>query len=331
MPNPILAELIRNNWVENRHRGAFCVVNDAGEVIASAGDFEREIYPRSAIKSLQALALFKSGAIEKFGFDDKAIAMSCASHLGEPGHVSQVTSNLEKIDCTEADFECGIHPPSHKVARNNLRKSGDKPSAVHNNCSGKHSGMLAVSRALGEPVKGYIDIDHPVQILVRASIEEFVGEPLSTKRCGLDGCSIPTWATSMKSIAFGFARAATGRGLQGDTAEASKRIISACIANPFLIGGTGEFDTDAMNIFKGALMSKGGAEGVRCGSVPRLKIGFALKCDDGNMLASEVMVAKLLQDIAQPDDAQLAFLQKRQQQTLKNWRKFDVATMQAIT
>ncbi len=331
MQNPILAELVRNNWVENRHRGAFCVVNDEGEVLASAGDFERAIFPRSAIKSLQALALFKSGAIEKFGFDDKAIAMSCASHLGELGHVSQVTSNLEKIGCTEADFECGIHAPSDRVARNNLRKSGDEPSAVHNNCSGKHSGMLAVSRALGEPVKGYIDLDHPVQKLVRASIEELIGEPLSTKRCGLDGCSIPTWATSMKSIAFGFARAATGRGLQTDTAKASKRIISACTANPFLVGGTGEFDTDAMNVFEGALMSKGGAEGVRCGSIPHLKIGFALKCDDGNMLASEVMVAKLLQEIAQPNDEQIAFLQKRQQKILKNWRKFDVATMQAVT
>ncbi len=331
MQNPILAELVRNNWVENRHRGAFCVVNDEGEVLVSAGDFERAIFPRSAIKSLQALALFKSGAIEKFGFDDKAIAMSCASHLAEPGHVSQVTSNLEKIGCTEADFECGIHPPSDKVARNNLRQSGDEPSAVHNNCSGKHSGMLAVSRALGEPVKGYIDLDHPVQKLVRASIEELIGEPLSTKRCGLDGCSIPTWATSMKSIAFGFARAATGRGLQADTAKASKRIISACTANPFLVGGTGEFDTDAMSVFEGTLMSKGGAEGVRCGSIPHLKIGFALKCDDGNMLASEVMVAKLLQDIAQPDEAQLAFLQKRQQKILKNWRKFDAATMQAVT
>ena len=329
--NPVLAELIRNNWVENRHRGAFCVLDASGEVIVSTGDIERAIFPRSAIKSLQALALFKSGAVEKFGLDDKSIALASASHLGEPAHIEGVRVTLQKIGCSEADFECGIHPPSCRTARNNLRNSGIEPSAIHNNCSGKHSGMLAVARALDVPVKGYSELDHPVQKLVRACIEELIGQDLTPDRCGTDGCSIPTWAAPMKAFAYGFARAASGEGLDPETARGARAIINAAMANPFLVGGTDAFDSDAMDVFAGKLMSKGGAEGVYCGSLPELGLGYALKCDDGNMLAAETMVSNLLIGVAQPDEKQREFLQERQQKTLKNWRKIKVATMRALT
>ena len=147
-PNPVLAELVRNNWVENRHRGAFCVVNDRGEIVASAGDVERAIFPRSAIKSIQALAMFRSGAVEKFALEPAEIALACASHKGEAAHIAGVRTFLEKISCSESDLECGIHPPSDPTARKMMREAGIEPSAIHNNCSGKHSGMLAVARAL---------------------------------------------------------------------------------------------------------------------------------------------------------------------------------------
>ena len=330
MANPVLAELIRNNWLENRHRGAICVSDSKGKTIYSIGDTSRAIFPRSAIKSLQALALFKSGAVQKFDLCDKSIAMASASHLGEPAHIDAVNVTLKKIDCTMDDFECGIHAPSDRATRVAMRKQGIEPGTIHNNCSGKHSGMLAVARALDVPIKGYSRPDHPVQKLVRACIEELIDMPLSLDRCATDGCSIPTWAAPMNAFAHGFARAATGQGLRDETAKACKRIISAATKNPFLIAGTGEFDTDAMVAFDGKLMSKGGAEGVFCGSIPHLGIGYTLKCDDGNMRAAGVIVAKLLQKIAKPDAAQLQFLKARETKTLKNWRKLDVANMCAL-
>ncbi len=325
--NPVLAEVMRGNWIENRHRGAFSVSDALGNIIASVGDIEREIFPRSAIKSMQALALFRSGAVEKFDLEPQSIAMACASHLGEVTHIETVRETLEKIGCSEDDLECGIHPPSHRATRNSMRDAGIAPTAIHNNCSGKHTGMLAVARALGAPVKGYIERDHPVQKLVRTCVEDLMGTALTTGKCGTDGCSIPTWAAPLHSIARGFATMASGTGLSGEDKNAMQTIVSAATGHPFLVGGSGAFDSEAMKFFGSRLMSKGGAEGVFCGAIVERGWGYALKCDDGNMAAAETMVAALLLGIADPDEKQREFLKGRRQKSIRNWRKLDVGTV----
>ncbi|MBI4922276.1 MAG: asparaginase [Devosia nanyangense] len=327
--NPILAELTRGNWVENRHRGAFVVIDAGGKIIASAGDIERPVFPRSAIKSMQALAMVTSGAIDKFHLEDEELALACASHQGEEFHVAGVTSFLGHIGLGIADLECGAHAPSYPPAREKLRARGEQPSAVHNNCSGKHSGMLAVAEALGVPTARYVDRDHPVQQAVRAGIELVVGEPLTVDRCGTDGCSIPTWAAPLRAFAQGFARMATGEGLPQDIAAAARRIFDAATAYPHLVGGTGSLDTDAMRAFGGKLFQKGGAEGVQCGAVRDKGWGYALKVDDGNMAASHAMVATLLLAIAYPDAAQRAVLTRFATQTIRNVRGLEVGTLRA--
>ncbi|HHG90716.1 MAG TPA: asparaginase [Devosia sp.] len=327
MANPVLAEATRGNWIENRHRGAFCVSDASGKIIASIGDVSHGVFPRSAIKSMQALALFRSGAAEKFDLEPQSIAIACASHLGEEGHIEVVRETLEKIGCAEADLECGIHPPSHRATRNAMREAGIAPGAIHNNCSGKHAGMLAVARALGAPIKGYIEGDHPVQKLVRACVEDLMGTALTTGKCGTDGCSIPTWAAPLHSIARGFARMSTGSGLAPEDKSATQAIVSAATTHPFLVGGSEAFDSEAMKLFGSRLMSKGGAEGVFCGAIVERGWGYALKCDDGNMAAAETMVAALLLGVAEPDEKQRAFLEGRCKKTIRNWRKFDVGTV----
>ncbi len=327
--NPVLAEMMRGNWVENRHRGTFCVVDASGNIITAAGDVEREIFPRSAIKSMQALALFRSGAMKKFNLESQSIAIACASHLGEPLHIEAVRTILEKIGCSEADLECGIHPPSHRATRNRMRDAGIAPGAIHNNCSGKHAGMLAVARALGVPVKGYIEREHPVQKLVRACVEDLIGDSLTTDKCGTDGCSIPTWAAPLHSIAKGFATMSTSSGMVPEDKNALGEILEAATSHPFLVGGSGAFDTQAMELFKNRLMSKGGAEGVFCGAIVERGWGYALKCDDGNMAAAETMVAALLLGITEPDEKQRAFLEGRRKKPIRNWRKFEVGTVSA--
>ena len=353
-PNPVLAELVRNNWVENRHRGAFCVVDSDGNIIGEAGDINRRIFPRSAIKSMQALALFKSGAIEKFTLNQTDIAIACASHHGEPAHIKAVQSLLAKIGCNQNDLQCGAHAPTNRQARNKLFANGQKPGAIHNNCSGKHAGMLAVARALGENLalgeklapgenlapgeklapgenlEGYWLAEHGVQKLVKSSIEELLGEKLSTDYCGTDGCSIPTFAAPLKSFAHGFARMASGHGYDSKTVNAVASIFAAVTTNPFLIGGTGVFDSEVMEVFAGDLVCKIGAQGVFCGALLKSGFGFALKCDDGNMEAAQTMMAAILLEYADPDPAQKRFLISQLQQVQKNWRNFEVAIMRSV-
>ncbi len=327
--NPILAELVRGNWVENRYRGAFVVSDAGGRIIASAGDIDRPVFPRSAIKSMQALAMVTSGAIDKFALTDQELALACASHQGEDFHVAGVTAFLGHIGLAPADLECGAHAPTYAPARERLRQTGVQPTALHNNCSGKHSGMLAVAEALGAPTAHYIDLDHPVQKAVRAGIELVVGKALSTDRCGTDGCSIPTWAAPLRAFARGFARMATGQGLPENIAAAAHRIFDAATAHPHLVGGTGNLDTEVMRAFAGAVFQKGGAEGVQCGAIRSKGWGYALKVDDGNMAASHVMVATLLLAMGDPDDHQRKILDRFATQTIRNVRGLDVGTLRA--
>lgn len=327
--NPILAEVIRGNWVENRHRGAFCVVDGAGKVVGSAGETYRPIFPRSAIKSLQALAIFKSRAQDRFQFAEEELAMTCASHHGEPRHIEVVIGMLAKIGLGVDDLECGAHPPSNAAARKALRERGEKPSALHNNCSGKHAGMLAVALALDAPTAGYVNRDHPVQMLVRQCVEAVTGIELTEDRCGTDGCSIPTWAAPLESFALAFARMSGGTGMPDEFVAPAQALLDAATGEPFLIAGSDTIDTDLMAAFGGDLMLKIGAEGVFCGAVRSKNLGFALKCDDGNIKAVEPMVAALIEAIASPNSEQIAALELRQRQVLKNWRGIEVAELSA--
>jgi len=328
--NPVLAEFVRGNMSENLHRGSFCVVDAQGKIIASAGDVDAMVYPRSAIKSLQALALFQSGAVEKFNLTDQDLALACSSHLGEQFHVDGVKEILAKIDLTVDDLECGAHQPTHKDARYELRGRGEKPSALHNNCSGKHAGMLAVAKALGVNHKGYIEAEHPVQVLVRECVERVLDFKLSPDFCGRDGCSIPTWGAPLKSFAAGFAKMSSGSNtLPALYANAGDRLFNAAASNAKFIAGTDGFDTDAMNAFEGDLMLKIGAAGVFCGALRGKNWGFALKCDDGSMDAAHAIVAGLLNAMSVSTEETAPVLRSKMAQVSKNWRGFEVGQLQS--
>ena len=328
--NPILVETIRGNWVENIHRGSIAVSDADGTLAISLGDPQHPVMPRSAVKSLQALALFRSGAVEKFGLSDEAIAMACASHSGEPEHVAVVEKTLSSLGLTIDDLECGAHRPASKATRKLLDESGEGPSPIHNNCSGKHAGMLADALALGVPTKGYVTREHPVQKLVRVCVEEVIGKPLTTEACGTDGCSIPTWAAPLDAFAAGFARMATGNNLPDDLAVAASRIFAAATSHPLLVRGPETLDSELMEVFGGRLMIKIGAEGVYCGALIDKGIGFALKIDDGNMIAAECAVASLLLAIADPNETERAALMKYARRVNTNWRGIEVGETRGV-
>lgn len=327
--NPVLVELTRGNWVENRHRAAIIVCDAAGTPVLRLGDTARPIFPRSAVKSMQALAMVTSGALARFDLSDEELALACASHQGEPAHIAGVTAFLDHLGLSGNDLECGAHPPTASAAREALRLSGEPLTALYNNCSGKHSGMLSVSLALGAPTAGYVGREHPTQRAVRGAIEAVIGEPLSVDRCGTDGCSIPTWAAPLDAFAKGFARMATGEGLAPELAAGARRIFDAATSYPFLVAGTGTIDTEAMAAFGGRLMLKGGAEGVYCGAIRDKGLGFALKIDDGNGLASRALVAALLLELAEPHAEARAVLERHAVHEVHNVRGFDVGRLAA--
>lgn len=328
--NPVLAEAVRGNWVENRHRGAYVVIDADGKIIASAGDIERPVFPRSAIKSMQALAIFDRHAVDRFHHSSEELALACASHHGEEAHTSRVGAFLERMGLSESNLECGAHQPTNSAAREGLRARQEEPSALHNNCSGKHAGMLSVALAMGVPTTDYVKREHDVQRAVRAAVELVIGESLTEDRCGTDGCSIPTWAAPIRAWAHGFAKMATGRGLDAGHAAGAQALFDAATQHPLLVAGTGHLDTLVMEAFGGRVMQKGGAEGVQCGAIRDKGWGYGLKCDDGNMAASQAMVAGLLLKFADPNEEQRKVLEGFARQPTLNVRKMVVGETRAV-
>lgn len=320
MPNPIIAEVTRGGIVESRHTGAFAVVNGEGKIVKSAGDFATPIFPRSAIKAFQCVPLIESGAADHFGFTEEEIALACSSHNGEPEHVRVARSMLQKAGENEAHYECGSHWPTEIHARHDLVRAGSEPLQVHNNCSGKHAGMLALSRQLGADPKDYVKIEHSVQQAVAKAIADYCDVDVGTLTWGIDGCSVPTWAYPLSNMALGFAKlteTATG-----------KRIIEAVRKHPFMVAGTNRFDTKLMQAVPRVFV-KTGAEGVYCGCIPHAHLGLALKCDDGASRASEIAMASLLASLDVWTAEEKETLKSFTHVELKNWRKIDVGDIYA--
>jgi L-asparaginase II len=291
MTNPILVEVTRGPVVESRHRGAIVVVDAGGRRRAAIGDVGEPVFPRSAVKLLQALPLVESGAADAYTCGPAELALACASHSGEPRHVATATTMLSKCGRSIADLECGSHMPFDSSAARTLIHAGLSPTAIHNNCSGKHAGFICLACHLGVDPQGYVEPGHAVQREVTAALAATTGTPLGAGNRAVDGCSIPTYAIPLDGLALAFARVVTGEGLTPQRAAAARRLAEACMAEPWYVAGTGRFCTEVMGAFAGRLLLKTGAEGVYCAGIPELGFGIALKCEDGTTRAAEVMMA----------------------------------------
>lgn len=311
MTNPILVEVTRGSLVESRHRGAIVVVDAAARRRAAIGDVEQAVFPRSAVKLIQALPLVESGAADAYGFGPAELALACASHSGEPRHTALAAAMLARAGRSVADLECGTHMPSNDRAAYDLIRAGAKPNALHNNCSGKHSGFVCLACHMGVDVEGYVEESHPVMRAVTAALRDTTGAALSADVCAIDGCSIPTYGIPLDRMALAFARLSTGEGLSAERARAAKRLMDACLAEPFYVAGTGRFCTDIMAAFAGEVFVKTGAEGVYCGAIPALGLGIALKCDDGAQRGAETMMAAAIAALTSPSDAGRDVLARR--------------------
>ena len=315
-----LIEVRRGSLTESRHTGSVVVMNDRGQTVFSWGDTARAVYPRSAVKAIQALALVESGAADHFAYSNEDLAMACASHSGEAMHADRAAAILARLGLSEETLECGAHWPMGEIAARTMAGAHLQPSALHNNCSGKHCGFLALAVHRGYAPAGYVNADHPVQVEVRKALEEMVGVSLGADVCGTDGCSIPTYAMPLAGVAMAFARFGTGHGLSPERGRACARIRAACAAAPQMVAGTGRFCTDIMRLFGERVFVKTGAEGVFCGAFPQRGLGFALKIDDGATRASETAAAALMASFVTMSDRECAEFDRFRRPRLRNWR-----------
>lgn len=301
-PNPVLIEVTRGGVVESRHRGSAVLVDVAGKVRARWGDVTRPVFPRSAVKPLQALAMLETGAAEAFHLSDREVALACASHGGEPGHVLPVTTWLRRLDLTLGDLECGAHWPYHDDSARQLAADGNAPTSAHNNCSGKHAGFLTAAVHMGVPTRGYTHPTHPVQQRVLGLLEQICGLRLAGAALGLDGCSVPTWAIPLESLAYAFARFGVPDDLPPARALACRRAFKAMVEHPWEVAGTGRYCTRLMQALDGRVAAKTGAEGVYCAALPEYGLGLAVKIDDGAARAAEILTGAVLEHVGALDD-----------------------------
>ena len=322
MTNPIFATVFRGSTIESFHRGAFAVVDAHKHLVLHSGDVDAPVFPRSAIKAFQCLPLIESGAANHFNLSDEEIALCCSSHNGETEHVRVARSILQKCGQDESIYECGAHMPGSKNATFELVRQGKSPGQIHNYCSGKHAGMIALASYLGISQKDYVTPNHPVQKMVAQTLADYCEINIAAAPMGIDGCSVPTWALPLQNTALGFAK------LCDEKNHSAARILNSVRANPFMVAGTDCFDTNIMTAVP-RLFLKFGAEGLFCGCIPHAGLGYALKCDDGSKRGAEVAVAKMLSELNVWTEEEKRTLLKFAKEPISNWRKISVGTISA--
>ena len=323
MTNPVLVELTRGKLVESRHGGALAVARPSGELVIALGDVARPVFPRSAVKSMQALSLIETGAADRFGFGAREIALACASHSGTEAHSSLARDMLARAGLTPEVLGCGAHMPGHEGTAHARIKAGLTPTSLDNNCSGKHAGMLATAAHMMEPVAGYLSPEHPVQQRILANMRAVTGAALGTDVRGVDGCSVPTWAMSLTALATAFARVASGEGVGPQRRATLERIKASCWEAPEMVAGPGRLDTAILGRLKGRVFSKTGAEGVYCAALVDRGLGVALKVDDGTARASQATLAAIVERLY-ADVGRLGPLGP-----ISNWRGIEVGATRA--
>ncbi len=326
--NDILVNVIRGEYVESTHRGSAVVVHSDGEVLFEAGNPLVQIYARSCIKPVQALPMVLSGTADQLKLTPRELAICCASHNGEKMHTDTVQAMLDKAGLSADYLNCGSHPPYSTEAYEELLSQGKKPGTIHNNCSGKHAGMLLEAKHSGYDLEGYTDMDHPIQRKALEQLAELSGLDPTEIPAGQDGCGLPTYLLPLERLAYTYARLASPEGLGENMEAAIHRLTSAMVQYPEMVGGTGEFDTILMQETRGRVIGKIGAEGVFCMAVPERGLGIALKIDDGNRRAAYPAAMEILQQLRLLEPEEMNRLSGFHKPVQKNHRGEDVGSIE---
>lgn len=326
---PILVEVTRGPLVESRHRGAIVIAEPDGLVVNRLGDDSLITSTRSTIKPLQAIPFITSGAADHFSVDERELAVVCASHEGEPIHTETVAGMLGRAGLDETVLRCGAHAPYNAETAKKLEAQGDPFTQLHNNCSGKHTGMLMTAVFLELPIEDYVSPEHPVQRQIISTFASMAGVDLDMPTA-IDGCSAPTFGVPLYSLAVAFARLVNPSDQDSRVAQAAQRIVAAMINHPEMVGGTkGRFDTELLRAAHGKLVCKVGAEAsysvgvLPCEKFPR-GLGVAFKMEDGSYRGLGPTVVETLSQLGVLTEEEVAQLATYHRPSLKNHRGINV-------
>jgi len=326
-----LVHATRGNLVESIYRGDIAVVNAEGDILYKAGAPEEKVtFIRSSAKPIQALPVIASGAVDHFGITEDEYAIFCASHSGELIHTETVRSILEKAGLDESYLQCGSHPPIYREAADKLVKQGITPSEVHNNCSGKHSGMLTLAKYEGWDLDTYTELDHPVQQAMLEAMAECAGIEKSDIEIGIDGCGVPVHGLSVYHMAKAWANLSTPIYLDKDYAVAAKRISKAMYKNPKKIAGSKRFCTALIESGQGKWINKSGAQGVYCFGLLDQNIGIALKMEDGNSKAASSAMVEVLNQLGILNEKHKKDLSKFHNPKITNHKKEEIGELKPV-
>lgn len=320
----LLANLTRGDTIESQHYGHVVVVDGHnGKTVFSLGAPHFITYIRSAAKAFQALPLYEDAVPEIFNLTEAEMAVAMSSHNGEERHVEAVAGILQKSGCLESQLQCGIHIPLGIAVAALMAARGAKPTVLHNNCSGKHAGMLAACLNRGFPVANYLAFDHPHQLRVLQTIMAWAELPEERIRLGIDGCSAPNYAMPLYNMALMYAK------LMASQADIPKRIVLTYARNPEMIAGEGRFDTDLMRVTRGRIIAKVGAEGIQClGIDVPTPMGLAIKVVDGSARAVPAITIAVLEKLQLLSPSELAALAEYRNVVLRNHRGLDVGKIE---
>jgi L-asparaginase II len=324
-----LVDVYRGGKIESSHYGHIAVVDSTGKLLYSAGDPNRLTYARSAVKPIQAIPLVESGAAEKYNLSNADLSLCCGSHCGESNHTDQVLSMLQKADLEENALQCGTHIPFSQNTYISLLKAQQDPTVRHHNCSGKHSGMLLTAKHLHESLADYYLPDHPVQKRILETMSDVCDYPEEKITIGIDGCGVPVFEMPLYNLAFGFARMARPETLGQKRGDVVERITKAMMKHPEMVGGTGRFCTDFMNVAQGTMFGKLGAESVYCLGDRESGLGIAVKIEDGSVRAIYPATLEVLKQLNLITQNQLEELMDHYRPILKNARNEEVGYIEA--
>lgn len=329
----IVVEHTRGPLVESLFRGDAAVVDGTGRLLMQVGSAAKKTFWRSSAKPIQAMPIILSGAADAFGFEPNHLALFCASHNGDEIHTSTALEILQKAGTGPEYLQCGAHLPYDKEAAERLLQAGLKPEAIHNNCSGKHSGMLSLSRHLGLPLESYLEPDSELQQLILANVADVTGLRPDEISIGVDGCGVPVFGLPLLNMAYAFARLANPEQMPAGKADAARRLRDAMIQHPHNVAGRNRICTEVMSLPGGRWVVKSGAEGVYCAgllsdtvqSSPPLKaagavggVGIAIKAETGSADVRHMMLYEILRQLELLTDADMQVLDKYGPQPIKN-------------
>jgi L-asparaginase II len=328
MPAAQLVQVYRGPLIESNHYGHIAVVDLRGNVLHGLGDPRHVTFVRSSSKPLQAIPVVESGAADRYRFSQADLALCCASHNGEQRHTDRVTDMLARIGVPHEALQCGTHAPRDQDNYKKLIRSGGELTPIYNNCSGKHTGMLTLASHLGADLTNYRDVDHPVQVLMRAAVADMADMPAEDIVIGIDGCGVPVFGVPLDRLALAFAKLSDPSGQPDTRRQALERITAAMMAHPEMVGGKDRFCTDLMSALQGRIIGKAGAEGVYAAGIMGEGIGIAVKVDDGNARAAYPTVVAILEQMGYLGEADLKSLEAHRVPSIQNAREETIGKLQ---